>query len=214
MTAREAEIIELIHREVKPALGCTEPIAVALAVAKAVEILAENGCDCDPRCRLWRETADFRISVEVSGNILKNGMGVGIPGTGMIGLHIAAALGAVCGRSELGLEVLQDRSEGAVKRARELVDRGLKAYAEKLRNGLQNGFVFISNEANGKVTFVCASSKEAIAKGLKAGDIVKKAAQITGGNGGGRPDMAQAGGRDTSRIDDALQSVRDTLASL
>jgi L-cysteine desulfidase len=79
MTAREAEIIELIHREVKPALGCTEPIAVALAVAKAVEILAENGCDCDPRCRLWRETADFRISVEVSGNILKNGMGVGIP---------------------------------------------------------------------------------------------------------------------------------------
>ena len=124
MTAREAEIIELIHREVKPALGCTEPIAVALAVAKAVEILAENGCDCDPRCRLWRETADFRISVEVSGNILKNGMGVGIPGTGMIGLHIAAALGAVCGRSELGLEVLQDRSEGAVKRARELVGRG------------------------------------------------------------------------------------------
>ena len=90
----------------------------------------------------------------------------------------------------------------------------LKAYAETLRNGLQNGFVFISNEANGKVTFVCASSKEAIAKGLKAGDIVKKAAQITGGNGGGRPDMAQAGGRDASRIDDALQSVRDTLASL
>jgi len=122
MTAREAEIIELIHKEVKPALGCTEPIAVALAVAKAVEILAVNGCECDPQCRLWRETADFRISVSVSSNILKNGMGVGIPGTGMIGLHIAAALGAVCGRSELGLEVLHGLSESSVRRARDLVE--------------------------------------------------------------------------------------------
>ena len=90
----------------------------------------------------------------------------------------------------------------------------LKAYAEKLRNGLKNGFVFISNEGSGKVTFVCASSKEAIAKGLKAGDIVKKAAQITGGNGGGRPDMAQAGGRDTAKINEALESVRETLKQL
>ncbi len=90
----------------------------------------------------------------------------------------------------------------------------LKAYAEKLRNGMKNGFVFISNETDGKVTFVCASSKEAIAKGLKAGDIVKKAAQIAGGNGGGRPDMAQAGGRDVTRIKDALQAVRDELAKL
>ena len=90
----------------------------------------------------------------------------------------------------------------------------LKAYAEKLRNGLKNGFVLISNEGSGKVTFVCASSKEAIAKGLKAGDIVKKAAQITGGNGGGRPDMAQAGGRDTAKINEALESVRETLKQL
>ena len=91
---------------------------------------------------------------------------------------------------------------------------GLKSYAETLRNRMQDGFVFLSNEADGKVTFVCASSKAAIAKGLKAGDIVKAAAQLTGGNGGGRPDMAQAGGRDASRIDDALALVREKVSSI
>ena len=115
MNAREEQIIGLIHREVKPALGCTEPIAVALAVAKAAEILeADEEYD--------RRKADFRIKVAVSGNILKNGMGVGIPGTGMTGLHVAAALGAVCGRSAYGLEVLGDLDDAAVARTRQLLD--------------------------------------------------------------------------------------------
>ena len=121
MTERQAELIELIHKEVKPALGCTEPIAVALAVAKAVDIISENCSHCGD-CPLWRQTADFRITVEVSGNILKNGMGVGIPGTGMVGLPIAAALGAVCGDPALGLEVLHGVSDSAVARAKELID--------------------------------------------------------------------------------------------
>ena len=120
MTDRQADLIGLIHKEVKPALGCTEPIAVALAVAKAVEIIAENCSGC-AECPLWRQTADFSIQVAVSGNILKNGMGVGIPGTGMVGLPIAAALGAVCGDASRGLEVLQGLNDGAVRRAKELV---------------------------------------------------------------------------------------------
>ena len=111
------EILNLIHREVKPALGCTEPIAVALAVAKAVEIIMEN-CPCGDN---WRLKADYRIDVAVSGNILKNGMGVGIPGTGMVGLPVAAALGAVCGCSARGLEVLSGLSPSAVERAKALV---------------------------------------------------------------------------------------------
>jgi L-cysteine desulfidase len=119
MTQREQQIIDLIHREVKPALGCTEPIAVALAVAKAVEIITEN---CPAACPDgWRREADFKLDVAVSANILKNGMGVGIPGTGMIGLHVAAALGAVCGDSSLGLEVLKNLTEDDVARARDLV---------------------------------------------------------------------------------------------
>ena len=119
MTAREAEIIELIRKEVKPALGCTEPIAVALAVAKAMEIIEEN-CTPEPD---WRMGDGYSLRIEVSGNILKNGMGVGIPGTGMVGLHIAAALGAVCGRSEYGLEVLGNLNDAFIARAKKLVEQ-------------------------------------------------------------------------------------------
>ena len=118
MTARESEIIGLIRKEVKPALGCTEPIAVALAVATAVEVLEENHVSG------WRMSGDYKLKAEVSGNILKNGMGVGIPGTGMVGLHIASALGAVCGKSCYGLEVLNDLSDEAVARAKEMVEGG------------------------------------------------------------------------------------------
>ena len=114
------EIIALLKQEVKPALGCTEPIAVALAVAKATEIISEN-CACSQG---WRLLAPFRLDISVSGNILKNGMGVGIPGTGMVGLPVAAALGAVCGDSSKGLEVLSGLTPQAVARAKELVSGG------------------------------------------------------------------------------------------
>lgn len=122
MTARETEIIELIRKEVKPALGCTEPIAVALAVAKAMEIIEDKCNFFNPQ---WRMDSDYSIKIEVSGNILKNGMGVGIPGTGMVGLHIAAALGAVCGRSCYGLEVLHDLDEITIQKAKEMVENNL-----------------------------------------------------------------------------------------
>ena len=87
-TKRIERIIRLIHREVVPAIGCTEPVAVALCVAKATEILGKR-----PEA----------IELRLSGNMIKNAMGVGIPGTGMIGLPIAVALGALVGKSEYGL---------------------------------------------------------------------------------------------------------------
>ena len=118
MTAREAEIIELIRKEVKPALGCTEPIAVALAVAKAMEIVDEQNIGLNAG---WKMSDMYKLHIQVSGNILKNGMGVGIPGTGMVGLHIAAALGAVCGKSSYGLEVLHDLNDHAVEHAKKMV---------------------------------------------------------------------------------------------
>ncbi|MBQ0045060.1 MAG: serine dehydratase subunit alpha family protein [Bacteroidales bacterium] len=127
MTRREGEILELINKEVKPALGCTEPIAVALAVAKAAEILRDGrGKDPDRKGHICDhcEARNASILVEVSGNILKNGMGVGIPGTGMVGLHIAAALGSVCGKSSYGLEVLHDLDDESIAQAKEMVEKG------------------------------------------------------------------------------------------
>ena len=103
-----------------------------------------------------------------------------------------------------GLEVL-------ILKQKDMETGGMKDYAEALRNKMQNGIVFLANEGAGKVTFVCACSKAAIAKGLKAGDLVKAAAQLTGGNGGGRPDMAQAGGRDVSKLDAAIEEVRKRI---
>lgn len=94
------KIISLVKNEVVPAVGCTEPMAVSLCVAKATELLGK---------------APEKIDVMLSANILKNAMGVGIPGTGMIGLPIAVALGALIGKSEYGLEVLKDVDDEAVE---------------------------------------------------------------------------------------------------
>jgi len=102
--SQRKKIIELIQREVVPAIGCTEPVAVALCVAKATEMLG-----CLPE----------EITVRLSANMLKNAMGVGIPGTGMTGLPIAIALGALVGKSSYGLEVLRDVDMDAVGRGRE-----------------------------------------------------------------------------------------------
>ncbi len=88
-----SRIVRLMHKEVVPAIGCTEPMAVALCTAKAAETLG-----CKPEA----------INVLLSTNILKNAMGVGIPGTGMIGLPIAIALGALIGKSDYQLEVIKD----------------------------------------------------------------------------------------------------------
>ena len=90
------QIIALVKREVVPAIGCTEPMAVALCVARATETLGKR---------------PEKITAQLSANILKNAMGVGIPGTGMIGLPIAIALGALIGKSAYQLEVLKDFAE-------------------------------------------------------------------------------------------------------
>lgn len=96
-------IEQLLHQEVVPAIGCTEPIAVALCVAKAKETL-----DCLPEA----------IEIRLSPNLFKNAMGVGIPNTGMTGLPIAIALGATIGKSELQLEVIRDTTPQAVEQAK------------------------------------------------------------------------------------------------
>ena len=84
------ELLQLLRCEVIPAIGCTEPIAVALCVARAKELL---GCEPDT------------IDIYLSKYVYKNALAVGIPNTGMTGLPIAIALGATGGKPEYMLEV-------------------------------------------------------------------------------------------------------------
>ncbi|WDV47890.1 L-serine ammonia-lyase, iron-sulfur-dependent, subunit alpha [Clostridiaceae bacterium M8S5] len=114
--------IDILKKEVVPALGCTEPIAVALAVAKAKDTL---GKDVE------------RVEVYVSPNIYKNGMGVGIPGTGMVGLDIASALGATGGNANAKLEVLKDiTSEDIANAKKSLAEKRVEVKVKEVPNKL------------------------------------------------------------------------------
>ncbi|WP_421312480.1 serine dehydratase subunit alpha family protein [Aeromonas sp. 603404] len=103
------QYLQIIQQVVKPALGCTEPIAAAYAAAVAVRQLG-----CEPG----------RLEVAVSDNLYKNSMGVYVPGTGKIGLAIAAAAGAIGGNVDAGLEVLAAIQPEQVDRAQQLIDAG------------------------------------------------------------------------------------------
>lgn len=119
---------DLLKREVVPALGCTEPIAVALTAARAAEELGQ---------------APESLEVFVSPNLLKNGMGVVVPGTGQMGLTIAAAAGAVGGQSCKGLECLSGLTPEQADKARGLLpnvqlslpDNDLLLYCKVIAHG-------------------------------------------------------------------------------
>lgn len=152
MTPSErTSIIALIKQEVIPAIGCTEPIAVALCVAKATEILG-----CKPH----------RIEAHLSANILKNAMGVGIPGTGMIGLPIAIALGALIGKSEYGLEVLKECTPDAVEAGKRMIAD--EAISIKLKEGITEKLyieITASAATTGASSATAASSATTTASG-------------------------------------------------
>jgi len=116
---------EFLREEVKPALGCTEPGAVALAVAHACAQLPDR-----------KDVASVRVTV--SSSIYKNGMAVGIPGTkGARGNAIAAALGAICGDPSLGLEVLSNsRPEDVAKAESWVLDDRVSIYCDPDRTGV------------------------------------------------------------------------------
>lgn len=150
-------IIALINKEVVPAIGCTEPMAVALCVARATETLG-----CRPE----------KITALLSANILKNAMGVGIPGTGMIGLPIAISLGAVIGKSAYGLEVLKDLTPQSLADGREYMDG--HCIDIKLKDGItEKLYIEVTCEASGHTaTAVISGSHTHFVYIAKDGDTV------------------------------------------
>ena len=134
-TERKA-MLELLHKQVVPAVGCTEPACVALCVAKATEMLG---------------ALPEKIEVALSANILKNAMGVGIPGTNMIGLPIAIALGAIAGKSDYQLEVLKDIDAAAVQRGRDYIAEK-RIYISLEENAPDKLYVRVNCQAEGRHT--------------------------------------------------------------
>jgi len=108
-TEERIHIQLLMQQEIVPAIGCTEPISVALCTAKACQVLQKK---------------PGKIEAFLSANVVKNAMGVGIPGTGMIGLPIAIALGALTGNPENGLELLKDVTPEDVENGKRFIDEG------------------------------------------------------------------------------------------
>ena len=145
----DQKYLSAMRSEIRPALGCTEPVAVALAVARARETLG-----CMPE----------KITLRVSANILKNAMGVGIPGTGMVGLEVASALSCIAGRSSYGLEVLsaatQDDCESAAVLAKadiirvETKDTEKKLYIEAELSAAGHTALCIIEDAHTQITHV------------------------------------------------------------
>lgn len=116
------EILALIRAGIMPALGCTEPGAVALAAAYARKALGGE------------EAVSLKMNVD--SNVYKNGLAVGVPGTGMVGLPIAAALGMLIGQPELQLAVLSRLDEELLAAAKNLMAQGIIDIALNDRQGL------------------------------------------------------------------------------
>ena len=185
-SSRQDQLIALIQDQIRPAVGCTEPGAAAYAAAVAAQTLGET---------------PERLTVSVSRNILKNAMGVGIPGTDMVGLPIAVALGALCGDAGAGLAVLHNITDEDVAQAQKLVDA----------QGVQ---VCLSDHPQKLYIDVLAEAGEHSARTVIAGThtniirIEKDGQCISTGDGAEESGTAGAGAElSLKEIDDFVRSV-------
>ena len=135
--------VAILKTELVPALGCTEPIAIAFAAAKARDVLGS-----------FPET----IRVEASGNIVKNVQGVTVPNSGGLkGIDVAATLGAVGGDAEIGLEVLSKITEEQIKKTKQLVDSGFCTCS--LVDGKDNLYIRVTAKSGEDTAVVVVSEK-------------------------------------------------------
>lgn len=139
-------ILQILRQELAPALGCTEPVAIAYAAAKARSVLGK---------------IPDRARIGVSCNILKNAMGVGIPGTNMVGLEMAAALGIIGGDSDAILEVLGSVTKEHIRQAKEyaktsvqvsLKDTPKKLYIEVLLEAKDDSAMVVIEDSHTNIT--------------------------------------------------------------
>lgn len=87
----------------------------------------------------------------------------------------------------------------------------LKDMASSLKNSVTGSVIFLASTNDKNIVFACGADKSAVAKGIHCGNLVKEAAQICGGNGGGRPDLAQAGGKSMEKLEEAIKTIKNKL---
>ncbi|MGI5107216.1 serine dehydratase subunit alpha family protein [Treponema socranskii] len=135
--------VAILKTELVPALGCTEPIAIAFAAAKARDVLG---------------SFPEKLRIEASGNIVKNVQGVTVPNSGGLkGIDVAATLGAVGGDAEIGLEVLSKITEEQIKKTKELVDSGFCTCS--LVDGKDNLYIRVTAKSGEDTAVVVVSEK-------------------------------------------------------
>ena len=87
----------------------------------------------------------------------------------------------------------------------------LRNLGDEIKNKIDTGVIVLASVHNKKPSFVSMVTRDLVKKGVHAGNLIKEVAKLTGGGGGGRPDMAQAGGKDAEKVDRALNMVQDIL---
>ena len=90
----------------------------------------------------------------------------------------------------------------------------MKALADSAKSQMNNGVIVLAANTDGKITFIAMAMKEAVKQGIHCGNIIKELTAICGGRGGGKPDMAQGGGKDAMKIDDALARVDELVTEM
>ena len=156
------ELIDLLYSELVPALGCTEPIAIAYAAAKARQVLGSMPEHIDIRC---------------SGNIIKNVKGVLVPNSGgMKGVGAAAVLGVVGGNADLALEVLSSVTEEHIEETKKLLGEGF--FSCQLQENVANLYIVATVNAGGHTASVTIVNRHTmIAEMTKDGHIIYQLSQ-------------------------------------
>lgn len=154
---QKKEIIDLLYSELVPALGCTEPIAIAYAAAKARQVLGKMPEHIDIRC---------------SGNIIKNVKGVLVPNSGgMKGVGAAAVLGVVGGDADLSLEVLSRVSDAHIEETKKLLAEGF--FSCQLQEGVSNLYIVATVTAEGHEASVTIVNRHTmIAEMTRDGQVI------------------------------------------
>lgn len=194
------------------------------AQAGLVKILGESGVAAGVR-RLEALTGEAAIRYYAEKENLLNEVSQALKASPQDSLKKVEALGQELKNAEKEIEQLRNKlvsgeADGVISKAVEVkgvkvitarfdtldID-GLRNTGDMLKNKLESGVVVLGSSYGEKVSFIVTATRDVLAKGVHSGNIIKEVAKLAGGGGGGRPDMAQAGGKDASKINDALKAA-------